>query len=108
MSVLPNQPSSRLDFRISPEHKALIERAASAQGQTVSSFAIASLLKAAEEAIHSETQRVLSARDGRRFLAMLDAAGTPNAALRAAAALHTTAGDAGARRTSKGRSRRER
>ena len=52
MSVLPNQPSSRLDFRISPEHKALIERAASAQGQTVSNFAIASLLKAAEEAIH--------------------------------------------------------
>lgn len=102
MSVLPNQPSSRLDFRISPEHKALIERAASAQGQTVSNFAIASLLKAAEEAIHSETQRVLSARDGRRFLAMLDAAGTPNAAL------YTTAGDAGARRTSKGRSRRER
>jgi uncharacterized protein (DUF1778 family) len=128
MSALPNQPSSRLDFRISPEHKALIERAASAQGQTVSNFAIASLLKAAEEAIHSETQRVLSARDGRRFLAMLDAAGTPNAALRAAAARYATPrdatprdatprdatprdatpGDAGARRTSKGRSRRER
>ena len=66
---------------------------------------------------------VLSARDGRRFLAMLDAAGTPNAALRAAAARYATPrdatpldatprdatpGDAGARRTSKGRSRRER
>jgi uncharacterized protein (DUF1778 family) len=125
MSALPNTPSSRLDFRISPEHKALIERAASAQGQTVSNFAISTLLKAAEEAIHSETMRVLSARDGRRFLALIDAVPAPNAALKAAAARYresadknspakptrggTASGDTRGRRASKkGGARRER
>ena len=72
MSAIPNSPSARLDFRLSPEHKSLIERAASAQGQTVSSFAIATLLKASEAAIESETTRTLSARDSQMFLAMLD------------------------------------
>lgn len=85
MSTLPTSPSARLDFRVSPEHKALIERAASAQGQTVSSFAIATLLKAAEEALQRETARTLSARASLRFLAMLEAPGAPNAALKAAA-----------------------
>lgn len=86
MSAAPNPQSARLDFRVSPEHKSLIERAASAQGQTVSSFAIATLLKAAEEAIQSETSRKLGARDAQTFLAMLDAPGDANAALKAAAA----------------------
>jgi uncharacterized protein (DUF1778 family) len=85
MSALPNPPSSRLDFRVSPEHKSLIERAATMQGQTVSSFAISALLKAAEEAIHSATARTLSARDSRVFLELLDSDAEPNAALRAAA-----------------------
>ena len=85
MSALPKSPSARLDFRVSPEHKSLIERAASARGQTISSFAIATLLKASEEAIQSERARTLSARDARTFLAMLDAPGKPNAALKAAA-----------------------
>ena len=85
MSAIPNSPSARLDFRLSPEHKSLIERAASTQGQTVSSFAIATLLKASEAAIESETTRTLSARDSQMFLAMLDTPGKPNTALKAAA-----------------------
>ena len=85
MSKLPTSPSARLDFRVSLEHKALIERAASAQGQTVSSFAVATLLKAAVEAIQSETTRTLSAHASQQFLAMLEAPGEPNAALKAAA-----------------------
>lgn len=85
MSALPNPPSSRLDFRVSPEHKSLIERAAGVQGQTVSNFAISTLLKAAEETIQKATVRTLSARDSRVFLAMLDADAQPNAALKVAA-----------------------
>jgi uncharacterized protein (DUF1778 family) len=84
MSALPNPQSARLDFRIAPEHKALIERAASAQGQTVSSFAISTLLKAANEAIESQTERTLTARDSRTFLSMLNDPSGPNAALKAA------------------------
>jgi len=82
MSALP---TNRLDFRLSPEHKSLIERAASAEGQTISSFAIASLIKAAEEAIQRASARTLSARDSKSFLKMLDSDAEPNAALKAAA-----------------------
>lgn len=85
MSALPNPQSARLDFRVSPEHKSLIERAAGVQGQTVSNFAISALLKAAEETIQQATHRTLSARDSRLFLAMLDSDAPPNAALRRAA-----------------------
>lgn len=85
MSALPNSPSARLDFRLLPEHKALIERAASAQGQTVSSFAVSALLRASEDAIRSETARTLSDRDARIFLDMLSAPSEPNTALKEAA-----------------------
>lgn len=84
MSALPNQ-SSRLDFRISPEQKSLIERAARATGQTVSGFATTILLRAAEDVIERETNRVLSDRDAALFLAMLESDAGPNEALKAAA-----------------------
>jgi uncharacterized protein (DUF1778 family) len=87
MSAVPRpQASERLDFRVSPAHKAIIEHAASLQGQTVSSFASAALLKAADEVIQSQTARTLSARDSQTFLAMLSSDAKPNAALKAAAA----------------------
>ncbi|MCC5787818.1 MAG: DUF1778 domain-containing protein [Phycisphaerales bacterium] len=85
MSAVPNPQSARLDFRLSPEHKALIEQAATSVGQTVSSFAIAALLKASNEAIRSETTLKLSARDSRIFLDLLDDEGEPNEALKTAA-----------------------
>lgn len=85
MSTIPTPQSQRLDFRLSPEHKALIERAASVQGQTVSSFASAALLKAADEVIQNQTTRTLSARDSKTFLALLSSSSEPNAALKAAA-----------------------
>lgn len=83
MSDVANS-SSRLDFRISSEHKSLIERAATVDGQTVSSFAIAALVKAAEEAIQRATARQLSARDSEVFMKMLSADPKPKAALKAA------------------------
>lgn len=85
MSAMPKTQSERLDFRLTPEHKARIERAASVQGQTVSSFASAALLKAADEVIANQTERTLSARDSKLFLTMLSASTEPNAALKAAA-----------------------
>jgi uncharacterized protein (DUF1778 family) len=85
MSALPNSQAARLDFRVSPEHKTLIQQAASAQGQTVSKFAIATLLKAAAEALQNETARALSARDSQTFLALITKPAKPNTALAAAA-----------------------
>lgn len=84
MSALPNQ-SARLDFRVSPDHKSLIERAAQAMGQTVSSFATSVLLRASEEVIERETNRVLSERDAELFLGLLSCDAEPNEALKVAA-----------------------
>jgi uncharacterized protein (DUF1778 family) len=83
MSALPKSPSTRLDFRLAAEQKKLIERAASVHHQTLSTFAVSVLLKAAEETLHNASARALSVRDSQAFLAMLDQ--EPNAALRAAA-----------------------
>lgn len=85
MSAVPN-PSARLDFRLAPEHKSLIERAASIDGQTVSSFVIATLVRAAKETIERGSLITLSQRDSEAFLRMLDSDEEPNEALKAAAA----------------------
>ncbi len=87
MSSLPRpQPrTSRLDFRLDPDHKALIERAADLEGQTVSNFAMAALIRSAQETIQRASLTTLSARDSKRFLKMLDDEAAPNAALKAAA-----------------------
>jgi len=84
MATSPNS-TARLDFRLQSEHKNLIEQAAALTGQTVSQFAIATLLEASRTAIEQASSTELSTRDRDVFLAMLDADGEPNAALRAAA-----------------------
>jgi uncharacterized protein (DUF1778 family) len=85
MPSAPKSQSTRLDFRLSPEHKSLIERAAAAEGQTVTDFALSTLLKAAHETIQRATLTTLSDRDSEVFLRMLDSDAPPNAALKAAA-----------------------
>ncbi len=85
MSALPNQPA-RLNFRLALDQKDLIERAAASVGQTVSDFAIASLIRAAQEAVESHTRTIISHHDQEAFLAMLADDSPPNDALRAAAA----------------------
>ena len=77
--------TARLDFRVKPEHKSLIERAAGVAGVTVTDFAVATLVKAAHETIERAALRTLSARDSKVFLQMLRSAAAPNAALKAAA-----------------------
>jgi uncharacterized protein (DUF1778 family) len=84
MSALPNQPA-RIDFRLRSEHKALIERAASVHGQTVTQFAIAALVKAAHESIQQASLTELSVRDRDVFLETIDSNAEPNATLKNAA-----------------------
>lgn len=84
MSVPPNE-STRLDFRLAREQKALIERAAGLLGQTVSQFAIATLVHSAHETIQHAAQTELTSRDRDRFLSMLASDAAPNAALKSAA-----------------------
>ncbi|MBI3183000.1 MAG: DUF1778 domain-containing protein [Myxococcales bacterium] len=64
--------TQRLDFRLNAANRRLIERAATILGQPLTAFAVKSLLTAAEAVIEQDSQRKLSDRDRRRFLAALD------------------------------------
>ena len=61
-------PRERLDMRIDPEEKALLERAASLCNQSLTAFVLASARRAAEEAISRREVLHLSARDTRAFV----------------------------------------
>ena len=77
--------SESLSFRISPEMRVRIERAAAARGLTLPDFAIITLMREAEEVLRANTVLVLSDNDRDTFLEALDKPPVPNAkALRAA------------------------
>lgn len=79
--------AARLNFRLPAEHKSAIEQAAAALGQSVSDFAVATLVQTAQRVIREHDTTVLTNRDRDRFLAALDDDSLrPNAALRKAAA----------------------
>jgi uncharacterized protein (DUF1778 family) len=82
---------ARIEFRLSAAQKAEIERAALAQNRSLTDFATTVLTETARKVLadHARHEHVqLSDRDRDRFLAMLDANASPNAALRAAAKKH--------------------
>lgn len=78
----------RIEFRISMEEKRRIERAAAAQGRSVSDFAKEVLTQKAQAILEAYESVQLSDRDRDTFLQLLDAAPSPNAALEAAARRH--------------------
>jgi len=67
-----SRASTRLDFRLSPERRRLIERAAAIRGQPLTAFAPSSLLSSAEAVVQQDEQRRLSVADRKRFLRALD------------------------------------
>ena len=77
--------NARLGVRLSEAHKRLIEQAAAVHGQTVSDFAVSSLVQLAQRVVDEANVTRLSARDRDRFLDLLAADAEPNADLRAAA-----------------------
>ena len=73
---------SRLNFRLNSELKKTIEDAAAQTGQTVSDFAISTLVQASRRILHEQQVTWLSARDSELFVRMIDDdARRPNAAL---------------------------
>jgi uncharacterized protein (DUF1778 family) len=73
---------ARLNFRLQSDHKDVIERAAAALGQSVSDFAVSTLVRQARTIIEENRMTVLSRRDWQRFISLLDDADAkPNAAL---------------------------
>lgn len=82
-----NDPNrARLSFRLPSNQKAVIERAANALGQSVSDYAIATLVSNSQAVLQQSHATALSIRDRAIFLAMLDdAESKPNSALAGAA-----------------------
>ena len=79
---------TRLGFRLAPEIKTLIEQAASTLGQTVTEFATSQLLRDAQDVLRRQHTTVLSDRDWKILLSILEEGAEPNAAMEKAAKLY--------------------
>jgi uncharacterized protein (DUF1778 family) len=64
--------TERLDCRIAPEQKRLLERAASKFGLRLTDFVVSTLVMAAQEVVREDEPIRLSRADWDRFLAALD------------------------------------
>jgi uncharacterized protein (DUF1778 family) len=76
----------RLNFRLPNELKEVIEEAATAMGQSVSDYAIATLVKNSQAVLQESQSTVLSNRDRKAVMAVLDSSDAkPNRPLSEAA-----------------------
>lgn len=80
------QNNARISVRLPSELKQTIEEAASVLGQTVTEFAISTVVREARQVLYEAQVTRLSNRDRDKFLKALDTLDAkPNAALKAAA-----------------------
>lgn len=86
---------ARLNFRLHPDIKARVERAAALSGQTLTDFATNAVLEKAAGVILRETTIDLGEEDRKFFFALLDADSKPSKKLNAAAARYRTGHDDG-------------
>jgi uncharacterized protein (DUF1778 family) len=80
--------SSRLDLRVAPEEKALIDRAAALSGSSTTDFVRSTMLASAREAIRRQEVIELTAEGSRAFVEALMNPPEPNERLRALAEEH--------------------
>lgn len=80
--------TERLDMRLTPEHKSLMEQAASLKGLSLSSWVKSVVLTEAREAIEAHNRTTLSRRDWKKFLEIVDSDDAPAPALKRAVARH--------------------
>lgn len=86
MRTTTTKSDARLNFRLRPDLKQVIEAAAAQLGQTVSDFAVATLVHQARQVVHEQSITHLSNRDRDLFIAALDRTDLkPNKKLLAAA-----------------------
>lgn len=74
MPVVKNnnaREQSRLNFRLSPEVKARVARAATITGQDLTEFAVSTLIQKADEVIEKHGSLLLESEDYQFFLASL-------------------------------------
>lgn len=73
--------SARINLRVSPSAKALIERAAAIMGSTVSGFMLQNIYETASKVVAQYETMTLSNRDRDAFLSALDNPAEPTQAL---------------------------
>jgi len=78
------QRDQRLEARVTPDQKELIERAACVQGRTVADFVVSTLQQAAKQAIADHTLWKLTQEQQKVFIGALTAPPAPNQKLREA------------------------
>ncbi|MCZ7554805.1 MAG: DUF1778 domain-containing protein [Bacteroidia bacterium] len=74
----------RIDIRLDPEQKSLLEEAAAVSGHSLTSFLLANSLPAAHAVIREHQTTVLSRTDAEKFIALLENPPKPNKALKSA------------------------
>ena len=84
--------SARLDIRLDPDRKHLIEQAASLLGQSISAFTVSSAVRQASEIVERFGTFSLSDHDRDAFLAVLDNPSKPNTRLKKAFKAHDKKG----------------
>jgi len=84
--------TARLDVRVPPETKQLIERAADMEGMSITQFTETALVQQARAIIASHERTLLSRRDQERFLALLEEDQEPTEALNRAVDRYLEAG----------------
>ena len=85
IEINPAARDARLDFRLTSENKRLIEQAATLTGQSLSDFAVANLVRVAQETVQQASITRMSLRDRDAFLKIIESQTEPNEALKAAA-----------------------
>ena len=82
------EKDARLDFRLRPDSKDRIEKAANISGKSLTDFAVSTLLDTADEILERYHVAKLSNRDRDMFLAIIDRDVSPNEYLARAAKTH--------------------
>lgn len=72
MSEIPIAKDSRIDLRVTGEQKALLEKAASIKGVSLSAYTLLHLLPLAQQDIENQEKLTLSNRDRDLFLSALE------------------------------------
>jgi uncharacterized protein (DUF1778 family) len=87
-TVIDNSRGARLEARISPAQKSVLQRAAALSGRTLSEFVVASAQEAAAKVIQAHEVIRISRAEQTAFVKSLLALPAPGARLRKAAAAY--------------------
>jgi len=81
----------RIEIRIRPKDKAMLEKAASIFGLSLSAFMLFNSLKAAQEGLTARSRITLSENEWNSFMKVMEHPSRPNKALLALAKKHSRA-----------------